>query len=265
MKIPFLLPVAALTLIASCGNEPTEPAPAVSEVQGEEQATAQDTSVSQCADEGDVLELSGICEGRAINFIDEPVIDEELEFYNDMTGETCAWEVMEIPFATDILLYQGVVCGENKASLEFSAGAQAAHIYLASSPYGPDMGDLDTPIVKVFSVNPDDVFANIQFRAREAMEDKDAAEECTVVQAGIPGWPTGALVVDDPAEADAHDPNDGPRAACGPYGLNQDETNFWLIRDGFSWFFQLGQEPIGIAPGSFTLLTEDENGDWGRM
>ena len=226
--------------------------------------TTAEAPTSACADDGPVFPITGKCVGRAINFIENPAMpdDYDIEFFNQMTDrDDCHWELMEMPFATDALFYQGMVCGDNKSTLDFAGGAQASEIILASSAYG-DVGGLDYPLVTVYGVNPDDVFSNILFRAREQMEDKTAAEACDVVQAGIPGWPQGALVVDNPAEADAHDPNDGPRSACGPYGLNQDSENFWLIFGGFSWFFQMGQEPVGIAPESFTLMTQDADGEW---
>ncbi|MAK60017.1 MAG: hypothetical protein CMK09_03465 [Ponticaulis sp.] len=223
-------------------------------------------AASPCADEGPVFPITGKCVGRAINFIDGPAMPDhpDMAYFEQMTGDTCEWKLMEMAFATDALFYQGIVCGDRETTLEFAGGAQSAEISLASSAYRAETGFSETPLVRVFSADPEDRFANVLFRAREAMEDPDAASECSVVGPDVPGWPEDALVVDNPVEAEAYDPADGPRSACGPLGLNQGETNFWRVFGGFSWFFMLGQEPVGIAPGSFTLMTQDEDGEWVR-
>lgn len=258
-----LVGLTAAIALTGCGQQPEREPPAEARV---ETQIEQQSPESMCPDDGPTFPITGKCVGRAINFIDMPAMNDhpDVAYFEQMTGDTCGWKLMEMPFATDALFYQGMVCGDRETTLEFAAGAQAAEIYLASSAYRAETGYTETPLIRVFSVNPDDVFANILFRAREQMDDKDAAEACTVVQAGVAGWPEGSLVVDNPAEADAHDPNDGPRGACGPYGLNQGETNYWRIFGGFSWFFMLGQEPVGIAPESFTLMVQDASGEWTR-
>jgi hypothetical protein len=79
----------------------------------EVKANLSDTDNKSCPDDGPRFEITGLCMGRITNFMDKPETD--VSFYEQMTGEACRWEVMETPFATDVLIYQGVVCGQIKA------------------------------------------------------------------------------------------------------------------------------------------------------
>lgn len=255
MTLKFALPLAAMIFIAACSPQ-TETQPAETIAETEVSAPAVDAST--CPDEGPRLPLSGVCKGRAVNYMDYPASFDELDYYNQMTGQDCHWEVMEAQFATDVLLYQGVVCGENAASLEFAGGARASNLYLASSPFGPDMGDFDHPFAWVISSDPADPTANLQFWTREAMDDPENAAKCSVQSAPEHyGYPGDAYIVDI-AEADRPPVEDGPYALCGPFGLDGDSASYWRVFADFSWFFQLGQEPVGIAPGSLTLITKDQ-------
>lgn len=222
-----------------------------------------ETDDKSCPDDGPRFEISGLCMGRITNFMDKPETD--VSFYEQMTDESCRWEVMETQFATDVLIYQGVACGQNKATLAFSSGAQAAHLHLATSPFGPDMGEPDHPLITIFSSDPENPTANLLFRTREAMEDKQAALVCEAFSTQENyGYPSDSYVVD---VADALKPplEDGPYALCGPYGFNGDERTFWRVFAGFSWFFAMGQEPVGIAEGSLMLFTKKSEGDWVKM
>ena len=64
-----------------------------------------------------------------------------------------------------------------------------------------------------------------------------------------------------PAEA-AKAPKNEPRTACGQYGLDEDAQVFWRAFQGFAWYFDLGQEQMEIDPGSLTVATKDEGGNW---
>ena len=249
----------SLLLVTACSNaskpDPSK-APDADTPTVAETPKVSDTT-STCPDDGPRFEISGKCKGRAINYIDEPASDSELDFYNQATGETCRWELMETAFATDALLYQGVVCGANKASLELAVGAQSSNLFLVTSPFGADMNGSETPVAIIFSADPENPTANIEYRTREAIEDPEMKDACTVFPAPADaGHPQGSYFVDVPE--DMRPPvDDGPYALCGPYGFNGDETSYWMARDGFSWFIQLGQEPVGVAPGSFKLITPE--------
>lgn len=255
MKIRILLSTCLLAL-AACEPSVTDNsgnAQQLPETEGVADVTS--TSETSCADDGERFEVSGVCKGRAINYIDYPASDQELDFFNTMTGEACRWELMETRFAMDALLYQGVVCGDNRASLEFAGGARSAHLYLASSPFGPDMGDFENPVAWVISSDPADPTANILVWTREGMDDPEAAARCVVRKIeGEEGMPGDAYVVDVTDDVIATLDQDMPRAECGPFGFNGDELSYWRILGDQAFFFSLGQEPNGLSASSLTLL-----------
>lgn len=57
-------------------------------------------------------------------------------------------------------------------------------------------------------------------------------------------------------------PQDEPRSACGRYGFDGDAASFWRVFQGRSWFFDLGQVPWQIDPGSFTIMAKNSDGAW---
>ncbi len=58
---------------------------------------------------------------------------------------------------------------------------------------------------------------------------------------------------------------DEPRTACGPVGLDEDSETYWRVFQGYSWFFELGQDEAEIDPGSLTLIHKDAQGKWVRL
>jgi len=101
--------------------------------------------------------------------------------------------------------------------------------------------------------------------AREAIEKKAEATKCIARLAKQEGWPSDAIVVDVSAADAAKAPKHEPRSACGPLGLNDDETSYWRASQGVGWFFQLGQDGLEIDPGSFTVMTKASDGSWGAI
>lgn len=252
-----------MSLLTACSPESENPAKAFDQP-AEAPVSEPTTEVadSTCADDGPRFPISGLCVGRSVNYLDTPVSD--TTGLAELAGATeCAWQMMEVPIATDILLYQGLVCDDQASTLEFAGGAQSANLYLASSAFGVG-GDLETPLVTIITSDPEAPNANLERWTRAAMDAPTESEQCSARPAGVDGWPEGALVVDIPEEAAALEQDDGPRFACGPFGLNQDSENYWRVFDGYAWFFSMGQEPNGIAPASFTLLVADGNGGWTR-
>jgi hypothetical protein len=104
--------------------------------------------------------------------------------------------------------------------------------------------------------------AAILRHARAAMDAKTKSAACAVRPANDPNLPADAKVVDVSAAEAAKAPKDEPRTACGKYGLDEDAQVFWRAFQGFAWYFDLGQEQIEIDPGSLTIVTKDESGNW---
>ena len=211
---------------------------------------------SSCPDDGPVLPGSGICVGRAVNYLN--IVEGE----EPALPENCHWTVNETAIVDDYLLYRAASCNGKTAKLDFAGGARFASLGLAWSAVAnqamPDM----IP-VRITGADMDDPRDNILAAATLAMDDPVEAKKCRVRPAGIEGWPADALVVDvSPAEA-AKAPQDEPRQACGPFGLDQDNSAYWRIFQGFSWWFQLGQDAYqDIDPRTLTLVTADKTGGW---
>jgi hypothetical protein len=217
-------------------------------------SSAQDRS---CPDDGGRLPLTGLCEGRAVNYLnmDASVAEE--------APDGCEWKVMETQMVEDVLLYRGLKCDAGETRLEYAGGAHRADLELVSSAF---LGKIDEPpaYVQVYTIEGDAREAIAQ-RAREAMQDKAEAAGCKARLAGFEGWPSDALVVDVSAEEAAKAPQDEPRTACGPLGLAEDSVSFWRTAHGYGWFFELGQDAFEIDPGSFTLMTKGPDGTWAPL
>lgn len=208
--------------------------------------------VSDCPDDGPRLALTNICAGRA-------------HAYMNAVGETpalpdqCQWSVQETEMpAGEVLLYRAANCGDATSKLEFAGGARSAELHLVQSGLtGDALEPTDWPMVRIIGVMDDDLTGNILLFARDAMEDQTQAQDCVVK---FTEWEAEAVIVD----VQNPEPSpDGPRAACGPYGLDQDNRSFWRVQQGFSWFFDLGQDAyLDIDPGSLTLMTPASDGGW---
>ena len=57
-------------------------------------------------------------------------------------------------------------------------------------------------------------------------------------------------------------PQDQPVAACGDWGLDEDATQYWEVRQGYEWFFHLGQDVTDFDPISITHIVKDADGNW---
>lgn len=237
----------AVLLAGGCGEAPGVKA----------QGAARKAVAGSCADDGDRLPLTGLCAGRAVNYLN---MDSSA---SPEAPEGCEWKVMETQFVEDVLLYRGLKCEAGETRLEFAGGAGRAELSLVNSAF---LGAVDDPpvYVQVYTVEGDPL-AGVTARALASIENPAEAAGCAARNAGLEGWPTDALVVDVSPQEAAKAPANEPRAACGPLGLNEDEMSFWRVLHGYGWFFQLGQDAVEIDPGSLTLMTRQPDGSWGAM
>jgi hypothetical protein len=202
-----------------------------------------------CPDDGARLPVTGLCAGRAVNYLN--IVE-----YERYLPEGCEWVVEETPFATDVLLYRAAKCAGQVTKLEFAGGAHMAQLTATGG------------ISHTISVVPADMAdpnAAVLATALPSIEDAAERARCKVRKAPDFG-PPDALVVDDVTPEDAAQPEeDGPRSACGPYGYNGDEASYWRVFQGYAWFFQMGQEGAYVDPGSFTLMRRGADGDWTQV
>ncbi len=252
----WAMAVASMALVAGgCGEASS--GKAETEADASVGAGASPTVASSCADDGERLPLTGICAGRAVAYLN---MDSSA---SPEAPDGCEWKVMETQFVEDVLLYRGLKCDAGETQLEFAGGAGRAELSLVSSAF---LGKIDEPPVYVqVYVAEGTPLAAVTARARASIEDRAEAKGCFARKAGIDVWPSDALVVDIAPEKAAKLAADGPRTACGPLGLNEDEASYWRVMQGYAWFFQLGQDATEIDPGSFTLMTRQPDGSWGAM
>lgn len=192
-----------------------------------------------CADDGDRLPLSGVCRGRAVAYMD---VDDSTPM-DAPAG--CEWEVNEVWFAGDVLLYRALTCGEKHVALEYAGGAHAAELSYTASALHPeavqDPNDIEAhhPIVRIASYWKDD-----DFRLKETIGSDADIAQCEIRAAG-PGYPTGAKVI-------------APKVAgadCGGYALSETADNFWLVGKEWVFTFMLPKGARDIDPGSFKVVT----------
>ncbi|MFM7404096.1 MAG: hypothetical protein ACKO1N_08400 [Erythrobacter sp.] len=207
---------------------------------------------ASCPDDGPRLPGTGLCAGRATNYLNVDSASFE-------APEGCQWQVGEAEMpAGEYLLYHGLKCGERETKLSFSAGARRAVIELTGSAFG-DSEALPTELISVY-VAEGDPKAAVLMRAGEDQE--DAVKGCVVLDAKDPGLPSDALLVDNPTEAATAKLEDGPRTACGTMGLDEDSMAFWRVFQGYAWYYNLGQDALEIDPSSLTVLRKDDAGNW---
>ncbi len=166
----------------------------------------------------------------------------------------CEWVVnqTELPGA-EVLLYLAAKCNGKTTTLHYSATAEKALF---------SYGEGGPAVVEMMGIENEDGDAAILRHARAAMDAKTKTAKCAVRLAKQELWPADAKVVDVSAAEAAKAPKDEPRSACGKYGLDEDAQLFWRVFQGFAWYFNLGQEDFVIDPGSLTLVSRDEAGNW---
>jgi len=226
-----------------------------------EQISVEVENNSVCPDDGPVLPKTGICVGRAVNYLN--IVDGEAPSIPD----NCRWSVNETAFpAGEFLLYRAVECKGKTAKLGFSGGAQFASLNLEWSAIAgaPNEG---TQLVLITSADKNAPHANILLQAQNDLGNDAQSKTCRVRSANRAYWPSDALVVDTlDVEGAMNARSDEPRAACGRFGLDEENTSYWRVFQEFSWWFQLSQDQYqDIDPASLTIVTPDENGGWATV
>ena len=166
----------------------------------------------------------------------------------------CEWVVnqTEMPGA-EVLLYRAAKCNGKTTTLHYTATTEKA--LFSYQEGGP-------AVVEMMGMESGEGDAAILRHARAAMDAKTKTAQCAVRPAKQELWPADAKVVDVSAAEAAKAPKNEPRSACGKYGLDEDAQMFWRTFQGFAWYFDLGQDEFVIDPGSLTVVSRDEAGNW---
>lgn len=206
---------------------------------------------SSCPDDGPRLAGSGLCQGRAVNYLNLAGPEQDLQ-------PGCEWVVNETALpGGDYLLYLAAKCGPHTSKLELSAGAQMADLNLSVSALSD--GSPGWSVAKVFAAGGGRPEDEILMRAQQAMHDPADHRKCEArklpPQDNLGG---DAYVVGYKPQFQSALPADGPALECGDYGLG-DSTSFWRVFGGFAWFFDMGQDAWwDFDPASLTVLTAAE-------
>ncbi|WP_370177619.1 hypothetical protein [Alteriqipengyuania sp.] len=241
----------AMLLLSACSNQP--------DAQASDRADGDDTQRAEttCPDDGDRLPITGICAGRAVVYLNAAGGD------LPEAPEGCEWVVQETRFNEDVLLYRATQCGEKTTRLTFADGAGIADLSYDTAAYGDAENALKGEVlVRVTGADESNKTANLLRVARGSINGAAERSACKVRNARIDFWPDDALVIDSLSPREAAEPSDGPRTACGPFGLDENSSTFWRVFQGHSWFFRLGQDVWQVDPGSFTLMRKGEDGKW---
>jgi len=265
MKLCSLFAAAAL-LIGAAGCTPAADKP------------AEKSAEASCPDDGPRLPGTGLCQGRVANYFDPA----RLAGAEGDLPEGCTYVINETMTIDpeEAILYNALSCKGKTTKLEFSAGARSASLGWGVSGFFdnvPTAGEEGSERVRVFSLlDVADPKAMILDMAKATAREEKAADAeiaaCELRQAGE-DFPADAFMVDvndayrnankigpyDTGPAD--DPGTGVYGACGPYGVT-DAPRFWMIRDGYAWFVDEGQDLPDFDATSLTVFRKGSDGAW---
>ena len=219
-------------------------------------ADAQPSAPEPCPDDGLRLAVTGICEGRAINYLD-PGLNLITE-----APEGCEWVMNDMAFAGEdqAILYRALRCNGVTTTLDFRGGAQSAALgYVVSALAGGDETIQSIEPVRIFGDGDRDPKTVIDW-LKTGIEDEAERATCELRPAGIDSWPSDAMVLAPTAEARALLPQDEPIQACGDYGLDEDAQTFFRFAQGWAWYFDLGQDTMDFDPASILVLRRTADG-----
>ena len=245
----FLIAALASMSLAACGPTPAQVAAA---------ETPLTPTPSRCADDGPRFPVTGLCVGRISNYYDPEVLL-PIRAMEAPAGKTCKWVFTETQMIDDALIYRALSCDGVTTNLEFSAGAHRAGLTYAKSALFTNPTP-DFEIAKVFLADPRDA----QSPLKERIAELPAAEraKCVISPANIQGWPKDALWITYNVEAAKSLPSGEVNSVCGDFGMDQDSQKFWLLRQGYAFSFDLGQEQSDIDPQSFLIFAKSADGTW---
>jgi hypothetical protein len=196
---------------------------------------------------------TGLCqnEANALLVADPNVRAPELE--------NCTWSVKEIMLpGEEALLYRAATCGGVETTLAYAGGSHRAEIsYESSAVYGD--AARGRVVVALYGADPNPQGALNAAIGALSVNDQGA---CQIVPAEREGWPTDALLIAPSAVAREGLLEGRPVIACGPQGIDSTQTRYWRVRQGFAWFFDLGDRDPDFDAGNMAIFTRGEDGLW---
>lgn len=218
-----------------------------------ERTDASNGAPAACADASARLPGTGLCQSEASALLvsDPGVRTPELE--------NCTWSVKEIMLpGEEALLYRAAACGGVDTTLAYAGGARRAELSYETSAVSGDSAR-GRVVVALYGTDPDPQGALTA--AIEALSVQDRGS-CQIVPAEREGWPTDALLIAPSELARARLFEGRPVVACGPLGIDETKVRYWRVRQGFAWFFDLGDRDPDIDAGNMNIFTRDDDGYW---
>jgi hypothetical protein len=173
--------------------------------------------------------------------------------------ENCTWSVKELMLPGDeALLYRAATCNGVATTLQYAGGARRAEVsYERSAVYGD--AAKGRVVVALYGTDPDPLGALKQAISELPAGDTSA---CEIVSADREGWPTDAKLIAPSADARAKLFASQPVVACGPLGIDETKVSYWRVRQGFAWFFDLGNRDPDFDAGNMSVFTKSADGTW---
>jgi hypothetical protein len=184
------------------------------------------------------------------------------------------------PDPNEAIVYNALSCKGKTTKLEFSAGARSASLgwgVPAFFDHVPTAVQDGWELVRQFRLEgvADPTAMILDMAKATAKEEKVVAAEIAACELRPAGdrFPADALVADvngayqkakkfGPDDTGSRDdPSTGVYGACGSYGIT-DAQVFWMIRDGYAWFIDQGQDAPDFDAGSLTLVRKGADGVW---
>jgi hypothetical protein len=158
----------------------------------------------------------------------------------------------------EALLYRAATCGGVETTLAYAGGARRAELSYQSSAVHGDAAR-GRVVVALYGTDPDPQGALNAAIAELSVRDRGS---CQIVPAEREGWPADALLIAPSAMARARLFEGRPVVACGPLGIDETKVSYWRVRQGFAWFFDLGDRDPDFDAGNMAIFIRSPDGSW---
>lgn len=215
----------------------------------------QETAEAGCADS---LSVTGWCPSRVAEAVDPARMAQATAL--EGPAANCSWTMQDVAIGdgSEAVVYRAMTCNGVTTAFDYAGGAHSASLNYRTSALGHPQGG---EVVRIFTSDPENPRQALQTLI-DALPPAERAR-CEVQAANIDGWPSDALVIGYNAQAARGLPADQPNAVCGEYGRDDDSVKYWLIRDGYAFFLNLGQDGVDFEPNSLTVFRRSPEGVWG--